>query len=272
MLRKILPALALLLVAGTSSATNITSQTTFIADGTAMGSSVDVEAQFSFNNATNVLTVTLTNLIGNPTSVAQNITDFSFDLISDGSAIHPTCTTDCLTSANAPLGTVTVGSGGTPTYSTTPVDPKWGVSLNNTTGTFLLNGVAGMFTTDSIIGSAGSKGVYSNANTSIAGNTLHNPFVYTSATWTFSLSGAGLPSSFSIGNVVFSFNTTAGDTYSCNVSGCGSGSTVGGGGGIGQVSTPEPLTFVLAGTGLIGIYFIRRRRVNPVTRDRSPKS
>ena len=100
MLRKIVPAMALLLFAGTASAT------TFTASGTAGGQTIDAQAVFTFNNLTpDVMTVTLTNLLPNPTSVGQNITDFDFQLLNSlGQTITPTCTTNCLTSASATKG------------------------------------------------------------------------------------------------------------------------------------------------------------------------
>lgn len=260
MLRKIAPAVAVLFLTGTASASNITSQTTFIASGTSSsGDQINAEAVFSFNNISNTLTVTLTNLLPNPGSVAQNITDFSFSLLgSNGTPLTMVCSVTCVSGASASgsatMGTVTVASGGAPTYSTTAVNPGWAVGV--TGATFLMNGLGGSNTPAySIIGPPGAGGTYSNAGGSIAGNGPHNPFVYTTATWTFALST--LPATFSIGDVVFSFNTTAGDTYSCASSGCTS------------MITPEPWTFVLAGTGLIGIFFIRRRTGSRRTGSRS---
>jgi hypothetical protein len=248
LLRKILPAMALLLFAGTASAT------TFTASGTAGGQTIDAQAVFTFNNLTpDVMTVTLTNLLPNPKDVGQNITDFDFQLLNSlGQTITPTCTTNCLTSASATSGLVSIGSGGTPVFpSPNPaVDPGWAVSL--TSGTFLLNGLGGTHNPRySIIGPPGSGGTYSNANGSLT-NGSHDPFINQTATWTFTF--ASLPVGVTVGHVVFSFNTSSGDNFSCDTdpNGCG-------GGGGGQ-STPEPLSFVLAGSGLIGIYFIRRRR------------
>src|SRR5579871_66660 len=107
MLSKIVPGLAFLLLASTASASVLTSQTTFVANGTqGANPNVHSEAVFTFTNVTpttGILTVTLTNLLANPASAAQNITDFSFDLVGgNGAGIVPVCTAACLTSASAP--------------------------------------------------------------------------------------------------------------------------------------------------------------------------
>jgi hypothetical protein len=241
MLRKVLPPLVFLLVAGTASAT--ISPQTFEANGnSSAGDPIHASAQFSFNNLT--LTLVLTNLFPNPGSVGQNITDFSFQL-----NIVPTCTTNCLDSATA-AQTVTVASQTSKTVSNVAVDPKWAVSLSSST--FLLDGLAGANNPAySIIGPPDGSGNYSAAGGSIAGNGPHNPFIYQTATWIFHIPNL-TPGPITVSHVIFSFGTAGGDTFSCDDSGCG-------GGGGGQ-AVPEPVTLLLTGTGLIGLYFIRRHR------------
>jgi len=260
MLRKLVPGLTFLIMAGAASASVLTSQTTFVANGS-QGGNPDVysEAVFTFTNvtpSTGILTVTLTNLLVNPDSLAQNITDFSFKLLdANGIAIGPTCATNCLTSANAGDGTVTVGANGTPSYGRGAVDPKWAVMLNS--ATFYLNGMSPLHSAaNSIIGPAGSGGNYSNANGSIAG--YGNPFVYSTATWTFTLSN--LPANFTIGHVNFAFNSGPGDTFSCDADSkhCAGGSSSGAPFSLDAV--PEPVPFLLSGSGLIGLFILRRRR------------
>ena len=251
MLRKVLAVSVFLLVAGTASAT--ISPQVFEANGTSTsGATIHASAQFTFNNLT--LTLVLTNLLPNPGSVAQNITDFDFQLLnSQGQNIVPGCdatsgATDCLTGATA-AQTVTVAAGGGKTVSNVAVDPKWAFTLNS--GVFLLNALGGANgPAYSIIGPPDGSGDYSAANSSIAGNGPHNPFIYQTATWTFNIPNLVSQGPITIGHVVFSFNTTAGETFSCDASGCGGG---------GGQATPEPVTLLLTGTGLIGMYFVRRR-------------
>src|SRR5207244_1112449 len=121
-----------------------------------------------------------------------------------------------------------------------------------TNGVFLLNGLGGANNPAySIIGAPGGT-TYSAAGGSVAGNGPHNPFLNQTATWTFSI--PNLVSGVTPGHIVFSFNTSAGNLFSCDsdVAGCE--------GGGGSHATPEPLSFVLVGSGLIGLYFVRRRR------------
>jgi hypothetical protein len=254
MLRRVLPPLLFVLVAGTASAT--ISPQTFDASGpSSSGDQIHASAQFTFNNLT--LTLVLTNLLPNPSSVAQNITDFSFQLLnSQGQNIVPGCTatvgaTDCLTGQSL-TSLVTVNSNHT--YSANPCigdacRPGWAFTL--TSGVFLLNGLGGTHNPAySIIGPPGGP-TYSNAGGSIAGNGPHNPFINQTATWTFNIPGLS-PGPITVGHVIFSFGTMSGDIFSCDNSGCG-------GGGGGQAA-PEPVTLLLTGSGLIGLYFIRRRR------------
>jgi hypothetical protein len=73
-LRKVLTVLVFLPVAGTASATSTTS--TFEAGGTKSGNPIHTRADFTFNSVTLQLTLKLPNLLPNPTTAAQNITDF----------------------------------------------------------------------------------------------------------------------------------------------------------------------------------------------------
>ena len=98
-----------------------------------------------------------------------------------------------------------------------------------------------------------ASNLYSNANGSIGGNGPHNPFINQTAT--FTITGlTGVNSDTRVTSATFSFGTTAG----VNVDGCVSGTADCGGGGGGQ-STPEQMSLLLSGTGLVGLYFIRRR-------------
>jgi hypothetical protein len=111
---------------------------------------------------------------------------------------------------------------------------------------FHLNDLGGGQPKLAIIGPP-TAGVYSSANGSIAGNSAHNPFFEQTAT--FTITNAAITTNTSISGVVFSFGTTAGDNYggTCAPGACGS------------PTIPEPITSGLVGSGLIGLFFLRRR-------------
>jgi len=194
---------------------------TFIASGQQGGVTVDAEADFVFSN--NLLTLTLTNLLANPTSVAQAITDFEFTIGT---------TTGTLSSQSA-AQTVTVATDGS-FVQDGPASPGWMATVSS--GNYLLNAI-GVPNALAILGPPGGS-TYTNANGSIAGNGPHNPFVYTTATFVYNI--AGVSSTTVPTNIVFSFNTTTGDDFVCNDRG-------------GCPDTPEPGSVVLLGTGLAGL-------------------
>ena len=226
-MRKVAIGCLLLAAAGIASATPTYE---IIATGnTTTGDAVKAEADFTFS--TNMLTLTLTNLLVNPSGVSQNITDFSFTVASATSG-------GTLVSASAPQS-INVASDGSFTFAG-PVNPvRWSFTPS-AGGVFALEGlgVPGA-PANSIIGAPNSSNIYSNAGGSIAGNGPHNPFIYESATWVFDITGVS--STTTPTNIIFSFGTQAGtDEFFCNSGGC---------------SAPEPGSWLLLGTGLAGLAF-----------------
>jgi hypothetical protein len=193
-----------------------------------------VSASGSVTTGAGTVTVTLTDTLANPKDAGQLLSDFFFTLgttpTSLGTTVTPTGAT--LISIDSSGG---VTSGGT-AFAT------WGLSSNG--AVIHLDSLVGG-PSQTLIGS----GPYTAANGSIAGNGPHNPFLTGTATFTFLV--GGVTADTTISAPVFSFGTVSGD----NISGC-----IVGGPSCTSVTTPEPLTLGLTGAGLIGIFFIRRRR------------
>lgn len=213
-----------------------------------------VSATATFTTGLNSLSISLSNLFANPTSVIQNISDLDF-VISTGQTTVGTG--GGLTSSSATERTVgKAGKGSEPnnpyTDGKAPVPTGWGLSEN-----FPLPFSAGTGFTlciicpsggtvvvaqsgqpaHTLIGPPDGSNFYSNANGSIAGNGPHNPFLIGPVT--FDLTIQGLTSLSTISAVVFSFGTTTGS----NTQGCVEGQCTT------QVPSIPPLTLV--GLGLV---------------------
>ena len=174
------------------------------------------------------VTITLTNLLANPTDVAQLISDFDF-VLSNGA------TTGTLTSSSGQA--ITINADQSSTLGSTG-STGWGLN-NNVGGGLQLDALGFVGPAGLIIG----PGPYTNANGSIAGNGPHNPFLNQTAT--FNLAVLGVTTSTSVTGATFSFGTTPG----INVVGVPRG------------VTPEPSSLVLLGTGIIGAAGMLRRSV-----------
>jgi hypothetical protein len=193
-----------------------------------------VAASASFTTGSGTLQISLTDLLVNPTDIAQTISDLEFTL-SGGQ------TTGTLVSSS---GTeITVNTNGTATPGGT-VPTGWG--LNNNVGGGLQLDVLGfpIGPAHLIIGPPGAGGVYTAANGSIAGNRPHNPFLNQTAM--FSLNIPGVTTDSTVSSATFSFGTTPGAN---NVPAPDGGSTA-----------------ALLGVALIGICFLHRKiSRNPLT-------
>lgn len=216
----------------------VTSHANTITFTTPTGSTIGgspVNASATFVTSANTLTVTLTDLLANPTDVGQLISDLFFTL-SNGS------TAGTLTSSSGQE--LTVAGNGTFTTGAT-VSTGWALSPSG--GSLLLN-VLGTSVGPAhlIIGPPGSGGTYSNANGSIAGNGPHNPFLNQTAT--FVITDGTITAATNVTAATFSFGTTAGS----NVVGV-------------PTTTPEPTTLVSLGGALLLLGALGRMRKRPTS-------
>jgi hypothetical protein len=193
------------------------------------GNAVDASATVVTGAGT--VTVTLFNLLVNPTTVAQNLSDFDF-------ALSGTTSLGSLASSSGQE--ITVASNGTATLGSS-VATGWAFT-SPTAGSYLLNvlGTA-IGPSHTIIGASGAGGIYTNAGGSITGNGPHNPFLNQTATFTLNITG--VTADTTVSSAIFSFGTAAGD----NVPG-GPGSSV-----------PEPVSLSLVGGGLLALGLLRKR-------------
>ena len=214
-------AVALIIIVASGSAR--ADQVTYITPSGSLAGGQPVDASAVFTTGNGTLSITLTDLQANPTSVVQLISDLDFTL-SNGATVG--------TLVSSSAQEITVNSNGTFTLGST-VSTGW--ALNTFGGGLQLN-VLGTPTGPShlIIGPPDGSNLYSNANGSIAGNGPHNPFLDQSAT--FILDIAGVTGDTSVTSATFSFGTTAG----IDVPGT-------------PVSTPEPGSISLLLSGMLGL-------------------
>jgi hypothetical protein len=203
---------------------------TFVTPTGATTSGGPVDASATFTTGAGTLSITLIDLLANPKSVGQTLSDLIFTLSS-----HQT--TGTISSSSGQL--VTVAANGTATTGATTTT-GWGLN-SNVSGGIQLDALGFVGPAGLIIGPPGPGGIYTNANGSIAGNGPHNPFINQTAT--FLLSIAGLTAADTVTSALFSFGTEAG------VERAGVPSAI-----------PLPGALPLFATGLAGLGLIKWRK------------
>jgi len=205
---------------------------------TAGGQPVSATATFTLNSVADTIHIDVINNTVNPKSVVQNVSDLFFTLT--GPAL-----TGSLTGSNG--NTMFVNDDGTTSPGSSNVSTGWLLDQTNSSTGLHLNGLGGAANQPAftILGKPDASGVYSNANSSIAGNDPHNPFLV--GTVGFDISVAGLTAGQTVTGVIFSFGTTAGTNVPANN------------------VTPEGNSLLLLAAGMmpllgIGLRQIRRRK------------
>jgi hypothetical protein len=203
---------------------------TFITPAGSTNSGGAVNASATFTTGAGELDITLTDLQANPKDVAQLLSDLDF-VLSSGQKIG--------TLSSSSGQQITVHGNGSFTLGTTG-STGWGLN-NNVAGGLQLDALGFIGPAGLIIGPPGGA-TYSSANSSIAGNGPHNPFLNQTATFTLAI--AGLTAGDSVTSATFSFGTTPG----IDVPGVPGGPVPDGG-----------TTALLLGAALSGLGLIRRK-------------
>jgi len=233
MFRTILAVLTFSVVASASTATFATS-TGAMASGQPVSATVTITT-----GAGGAVTVSLTDNAVVTSDAGQLLSDLFFTLSATPTTALSTTTTPGSTSG----GLIDISGTGVVSADASAY-ASWGLSSS---GSIVhLDSLAGG-PSQTIIG----PGPYAGANGSIQGNGPHNPFINGTANFAFTV--AGIDATTTITAASFSFGTVSG----INVSGClpGSGPTCT------SVTTPEPISSALVGSGLIGLFFLGRRRM-----------
>jgi hypothetical protein len=208
------------------------------------GETCSGQAVFSFAGGADTFTVTLSNTLPSIHDAGQLLTDLQFDTAGLG--------TVSLLSSSGNL--IKINSNGTATPATGSIG--WGFGSTGTDA-WLLCAVCGdgvQAAAQPTQGIVPNQASYSSSVGSIKGNRGHNPFLESGATFTFEAAKL-LPTDGSnpFSQITLSFSTAFGvDVRTVLYTNRDS---------VPGTSTPEPVTTMLAGAGLIVLGLVGRRRL-----------
>jgi hypothetical protein len=189
-----------------------------------------VDATVVFTTSAGNVHIEITNNQIDPQSVVQNVSGINF-ILSGGQTVGSLTSSAGVERNVDNDGTYTDGAS---------VSTGWAL-LNDVNGGLKLNVLGtGTAPEHTIIGSPDASDVYGNANTSIAGNDAHNPFL--AGTVVFDIEVAGVTENDTIDGATFFFGTTDGTNH------------------VELAHAPEPITTSLVGVGLLALGVVRRLR------------
>ncbi len=186
-----------------------------------------VSSLATFVTGAGTIDITLANTLNDPTAIAQNLSDLAF-LLSTGQTAGTLTSSSGLERNVASNGTYTDGS---------LVSTGWALETITLPFSGLRLHVLGTLIgpAHTIIGGPAADNTYDSANSSIAGNDPHNPFLVGPVT--FLLSVPGVTENTTVTGVFFSYGTTEGN----------------------NVRVPEPTGLLLLGVGLVAFWGARRK-------------
>jgi len=204
------------------------------------GAGEPVSTSAEFTTSTGLLSINLTNLLTGIKDVGQALSDLSwtFDSSLVGTAL-----------SSSSGNTIDVHSDGT--YTSSGLNATgWELDSTGLRICALCADIAGP--SRLILGPPDGSNVYSSANSSIAGNGPHNPFL--NGTVNFQIAVAGLTADSTVTSATFSFGTTEGSLVPGGCVGdCGGGGP--------PAAIPEPSTWLLLSGGGLLFAFGRRKLV-----------
>jgi hypothetical protein len=197
-----------------------------------------LNASADFTPSAGSLTIALTDLLtaDQVISAGQLVSDISFTVSGGTGSATVSSQTGTL---------IFLDSNGTVISSTSNAALDWGVS--GTGGSYTLTALTGGQPNELIIGGTSTTTSYPNANGSITNQPPNSFQPFIQGTGNYTLAIAGVTSTSTISNVVFSFGTQPETLVPAGV------------------PEPSPIVLALAGLGTLGLVSLRRRWNRPIS-------